>query len=180
MRALEAVLEAFHGIAAVEEKIRGDAAGHAAHEKEAARQRAESHWREQYHRLQLQSGQQIETLRGQLLARTTALATLRNAYYREVIRIKRTFIEAGAQSTTDMPPLFEPALQLGSKQQQQGASAGSHRAAAGKPTSPKPSPKSSPKAPAASSHRTAGTGGSSTAAAAGGKKAKTDRNRSRA
>ena len=37
----------------------------------------------------------MQLLRAQLLARTSALATLRNAYYVEVVRTKRMLLESG-------------------------------------------------------------------------------------
>ena len=100
LKALEGVLEAYHGIAAI---ARGGAPRAQLREREAARRKAEARWRAQYESLQLESRDQIETLRAQLLLRTAALGTLRDAYYREVIAIKRRMIEAGAASTVGDP-----------------------------------------------------------------------------
>ena len=119
LKALEGVLEAYHGIAAIEERWRAE--GQQLREREAARRKAEARWRAQYESLQRESRDQIETLRAQLLLRTAALGTLRDAYYREVIAIKRRMIEAGAASTVGDPPLFEPRLQLTEAQTQQDA-----------------------------------------------------------
>ena len=43
----------------------------------------------------VESLRQMQLLRAQLLARTSALATLRNAYYVEVVRTKRMLLESG-------------------------------------------------------------------------------------
>ena len=85
LKALEGVLEAYHGIAAIEERWRAE--GQQLREREAARRKAEARWRAQYESLQRESRDQIETLRAQLLLRTAALGTLRDAYYRQVIAI---------------------------------------------------------------------------------------------
>ena len=44
---------------------------------------------------QAEHERQLQLLRAQLLARTKALATLRNAYYIEVVRAKRMLLESG-------------------------------------------------------------------------------------
>ena len=108
-KALEGVLEAYHGIAAIEERWRAEGSSCA-----SARRRGAGRRRGGERSTQRCSARAAIRSRdaAQLLLRTAALGTLRDAYYREVIAIKRRMIEAGAASTVGDPPLFEPRLQL--------------------------------------------------------------------
>ena len=110
--ALAAVLEAYHGIAAVAERTQPRESGER-HKLERERERAERQWGERLAAQRRESERQVALLRAQLVARTASLATLRNAYYVEVIRIKRQLIESGAASTLELSPLFEPRLMVG-------------------------------------------------------------------
>jgi len=102
-RALGAILEAYNRLADVEERCHAHTRLGERSEREAA---ASAAWakrlREEHDELKRESGQQISLLKAQLLARTTALATLRSAYYREVVRIKRQLIMSGAVDTREL------------------------------------------------------------------------------
>ena len=118
-RALGAILEAYNRLADVEERCHAHTRLGERSEREAA---ASAAWakrlREEHDELKRESGQQISLLKAQLLARTTALATLRSAYYREVVRIKRQLIMSGAVDTRELSPLFEPSLRLSAEQEE--------------------------------------------------------------